>query len=312
MKRRVFRLVTIGLLSSIAAAEPATTPTTQPTNVWTASDFGRLILRPFATAPYPHASRADGWKNSAGSVFTPDHYADSTVGLFVPEGYTPGDAVDLVVYFHGHKNHVSRVIDTFKLEGQIAKAGVNAILVVPQGPLDVPDSGGGKLERDDGGFARFVTEVAAYLKAEGVTRSDHIGTIALAAHSGGYQVTASILHRGGLTDRITDVILLDASYGGLQWFADFAKARPDARIMSFHTKHLDDENIELAALLDKAGVDHRDVAETDLSSATLAPAGVTFISTTLAHDDVPSAKDYLSLCLRTSHLASRPATQPVR
>lgn len=316
MKRRAFGLATIGLMNAIAVGEPttapATEPTTRPMNVWTTNDLGRLMLRPFVTAPYPHTSRADGWKNSVGTVFTPDHYTDSTVGIFVPKGYTPGDAVDLVVYFHGHNNHVSRVIGNFKLEEQLAKSGVIAILIVPQGPLDVPDSGGGKLELDEGGFARFVADVGVYLKAEGITQTDRVGTIALAAHSGGYKVTASILHRGGLTDHITDVILLDASYGGLQWFVDFAKDRPQARVVSFHTKHLDDENVELAALLDKAGVVHRDLAEADLSPAALVPAGVTFVSTALPHNDVPSAKDYLALCLQASHLSKRPTTPPSR
>ena len=307
MKRCVTHLAAIGLLSLTGAAEPTTTTAMQPTNLWKPNDLGKLMLRPFATAPYPHASRAAGWKNSAGTVFAPDHYTDSTVGIFVPNGFKPGGGVNLIVYFHGHRNHVSQVIDTFKLEEQIAKSGVNAILVVPQGPLDVPDSGGGKLEHDDDAFERFVVDVSTYLEAEGITPDNRIGNIALVAHSGGYNVTAAILHRGGLSELIHDVILLDATYGGLQWFADFAAAHPTDRIVSFHTKHLDDENIELAKLLDTAGVAHCEVAEADLSAKTLFGAGAIFISTTLAHNDVPSGKDYLALCLKTSRLAKLPA-----
>lgn len=334
---KLARLCVVVVSSSLAAVamgaamlDPATSPSTAPSSqpstraaevayphdVWLDRPLGRLMFHAFATAPFPHESRADGWKNSAGSVFSADHYRDSTVGLFVPRGYTPGNAVDLVFYFHGHNNHVSRVIDTFKLEAQFAKSAVNAILVVPQGPLDVPDSAGGKLERDDDAFKRFVTDVIAYLKTQGIEKNDRIGNIVLAAHSGGYLVTASILHRGGLTDHITDVVLLDASYGGLQWFAEFAKAQPTARIISFHTKHLDDENLALAGLLEKAGVPHREVAEDDLSSASLSPRGVTFVSTSLAHNDVPSAKDYLAICLAGAQLEKRadtsPVTQPTR
>lgn len=293
------------LLSAQATTQSSTTSTSQPTGVWIERPSGKLMLRPFDTAPFPHASRAEGWTNSAGTQFGAEQYRDSTVGLVVPRGYVPRDAIDLVVCFHGHKTHVSRVIDVFKLEEQIAKSGVNAILVVPQGPLDVPDSGGGKLELDDGGFARFVAEVAAYLHAERITTTDRIGTIALAAHSGGYQVTASILHRGGMNEHITDVILLDASYGGFKWFVDFAKSKPAARIVSFHTEHLDKRNAEFAGLLDQAGVAHRDVAEADVSAVKLSERGVTFVSTKLAHKEVPSVKHYLSLSLSGSQLSKR-------
>lgn len=306
MKRSLLTLTAMICLASAAFAEPATQPATQPMNVWINSDLGKTMFHPFATAPFPHPSRADGWTNSAGTKFGPEHYQDSTVALFVPRGYTPGDRVDLVFYFHGHVNHVSKAIEQFGLREQIVKSGVNAILVLPQGPYDAADSSDGKLERDDGGFARFVAEVTAYLKAEGVTTTDRIGNIAVAPHSGGYQVTASLLHRGGLNDHITDVFLLDASYGGLQWFSDFAKEKPGARLVSFHTKHLDDENVEMAKLMDKDGVAHRDLPEADMSPTTIAPVGVTFISTTLAHNDVPTGKDYLALLLKTSQLSKMP------
>jgi hypothetical protein len=314
MKRRAVSLAAVGLLvSAVAGAGPHTTPATLPTTPatlpatrpavgWTAGEFGRLTLRPFATAPFPHPSRAGGFASAAGTFPAADHYADPTVGLFVPTGFAPGEATDYVVYFHGHRNRVANVIPHFRLQEQVAKAGANAVLVVPQGPLDAPDSGGGKLELDDGGFARLLADVAGFLKAEGVAKTERVGTVALAAHSGGYKVVASILHRGGLTDHVGDVVLLDASYGNLDWFADFAKGWPDGRLLSFHTRHLDRQNAALAGLLDRAGVGHRALDERDVSAAALAPRGVTFVPTTLAHDDVPSGKDYLAAALASSRL----------
>ena len=308
MKRCLVALAAIGCTSAVAPAEPASTPVstpapaTRPADGWVRHEQGRLLLRPFATAPFPHASRADGYTSAAGRFPAAEHYRDSTVGLFVPTGFTPGDATDFVVYFHGHRNHVANAIPHFKLEAEVAKAGVNAVLVVPQGPYDVPDSGGGKLELDDGGLARFLADVAGFLRAEGLAKSDRVGNVVLAPHSGGYKVTASALHRGGLTDHVSDVLLLDASYGNLDWFVEYAKARPDGRLVSFHTKHLDAKNAELAGLLDKAGVAHRDVKEADVSAAGLAARGVTFVSTTLPHDEVPSGKDYLAAALASSRL----------
>lgn len=294
----------IALLSCSLLALVAAAPATQPAT-WTDSPLGRRVLRPFAAAPYPHPSRKTGF-TAADKRYGPEFYWDSTVGLFVPRGYRAGDTVDYVVHFHGHKNHVTNVFERFALEEQIDKSGVNAILIVPQGPLDAPDSGGGKLELDENGFARLIDEVTTYLKAERVIHTDRVGHVALSAHSGGYKVTAGVLHRGGLGDRITDVALLDASYGGLDSFAEFAAAHADARIVSFHTKHLDAANEKLKAACTQASVPTREVAEADVSDATLAPrGGVTFVATTLPHDGVPSARDYLATVLRTSRLEKR-------
>ena len=296
------QLIVTSLLALIAAA-----PSTQPgANVWTESSLGRRMLRAFDAAPYPHASRAEGFTNSVGAHFGAAQYQDATVGLFVPRGYRAGDAVDYVVHFHGHRNSVDKVFEQYALADQLVKSGVNAILIVPQGPKDAPDSGDGKLELDDGGFARLIDEVTKYLNAEHVIHTDRVGHVALSAHSGGYNVASAILKRGGMNDRVTDVALLDATYGGLDSFVAFAKDRGDARIVSFHTKHLDAANVKLGAACTRASVTTREVVEADVSAATLAPrGGITFVATTLPHDGVPSAKDYLALVLKTSRLERR-------
>ena len=77
--------------------------------------------------------------------------------------------------------------------------------------------------------------------------------------------------------------------------------------MSFHTRHLDDENATLKSLLDEKHVPYRDVAERELNEATATARGVTFVATTRPHDAVP---EYLTLTLRTSALAQRPTTRP--
>jgi hypothetical protein len=268
---------------------------------WQKTPDGDILLRPFANAPYPHKSRENGFKGSK-ETFGPEHYADSTVGIVIPAGYKPGDAVDYVVHFHGHMNHVSNVLTKYKLPQQLVAAKVNAILLVPQGPGDAADSGGGKLELDPGAFAKLIEEVTAYLKAEGKINTTNVGHIVLAAHSGGYKVTAAILHHGGMPEHITDVLLLDASYGSLEWFADWCKSSPaDHRLVSLFTDHLADENQAIMKLLDQAGVKYRQLDEPKLSDEQLTARGPVFMHTKGPHDQVPI--DYFGRLVGTSSLS---------
>jgi hypothetical protein len=288
--RVVIVVVAIPLTTQAAPAAP---PTGAP---WQKTPEGDVILRPFANAPYPHKSRENGFKGSK-TTYGPEHYADSTVGIVIPAGYQPGDRVDYVVHFHGHMNHVSNVLTKYKLPEQLAAAKTNAILLVPQGPTDAADSGGGKLELDPGGFAKLIEEVTAYLKAEGKIKTSSVGKIVLAAHSGGYKVTAAILHHGGMSEHVTDVLLLDASYGSLEWFADWCKASPDHRLVSLFTDHLADENQALMKQLDQANVKYRQLDEQKLTDDQLIARGPVFMHAKGPHDQVPI--DYFGRLVKT-------------
>lgn len=293
----------LALTAALLVSSTALAQTSKPT--WTKTPDGQTILRPFENAPYPHPSRENGFK-----TFPRDsHYVDSTVGIFIPADYRAGDTVDFVVHFHGHKNHVSKVFEQYKLPQQLVAAKVNAILVVPQGPKDAADSGDGKLELDKNGFAKLIDEVVEYLNREGKIHTKNVGKIVLSAHSGGYKVLASILDHGGMADHITDALLLDASYGNLEWFANWAKADPtNHRLVSLFTDHLADENQQIMALLDKADVKYRRLDEPKAKDDDFAARGVTFMHTKGPHDQVPV--DYFGRLVKTSALAatSKPAT----
>jgi methylmalonyl-CoA mutase cobalamin-binding subunit len=269
---------------------------------WTDTPEGQVLLRPFAAAPYPHPSREAGLQSANGTFPRDPHYVDSTVGIVIPKNYVKGENVDYVVHFHGWSNHVGPVIKQYKLAEQLAASGANAILLVPQGPKNARDSGCGKLELDPGGFERLIAEVTAFLKSEGKLSTDRVGKILLSAHSGGYKVTARILHHGGLTDRISDVVLLDASYGNLEDFVTYATAQKDARLLSFHTQDLDDENARLRAMVETAGLQTRTLPEDLLGPDTLTPRGVSFIPTKLGHNEVPMKSEYFRRALTTSAL----------
>jgi hypothetical protein len=272
---------------------------------WQPSDDGELLLRKFDTAPFPHASRKDGFKTQATTYPVEPHYTDSAIGIFIPAQFKPGETTDFVVHFHGHLNHVEQVFTQFDLQHQMHKSGVNAILLVPQGPRDAGDSGGGKME-DPGGFERMMRDVAKFLNTSGKAPTANIGRITLTAHSGGYRAVSFILRAGGLRDNVTDVLLFDATYGQLDGFADFCKLGGQRRLISIFTEHLADENVELMAMLQKGDVPFVITMEADLKPEMIARRGATFIHTTeLAHNDVVSKRDYFSLFVSTGAVVAR-------
>lgn len=277
---------------------------------WTERDAGRVILRPFATAPYPHVSREKGWTNRAGKVFGAEHYQDSTIGIFVPDGYRPGEVLDVVVHFHGHGSNVAKNLDDFQLCRQFADSGVNAVLIMPQGPKNVPDSGGGRLELEQGAFAAMLEDVRKFLVDEKVTAAGRVGRVVITSFSGGYKVAAAVLEIGGIEHdqqlpEITDVLLFDSSYGSLERFSRFAAAAGGSRLVSIYTEHLRDENEVIRKLVLEAGLRPREVGEPVNGRELLIGPGVIFISTGLKHFEVPMKSGYFRRLLETSGLAAR-------
>jgi hypothetical protein len=264
--------------------------------LWKTSDYGDLALVPFASAPFPHSSRDQGYK--AGDKFYPrdPYYTDSTVGVFIPKNFKPTAHINFVIHFHGWNNHVEHVFEQYNLAKQMQMSGLNAVLLVPQGPRDAPDSNDGKLQNDQGSLTAFVNEVISFLAKEGrISSKATLGHIALTAHSGGYLVTTYIVDRKELADKITDVILFDATYGGLPAFADYCAADKRRRLISICTEHLGHENARLIALLLKRHVQPRVLLEEDLTDAEVAKRGpLIVLTTTLEHDDTVSKRDYFA------------------
>ncbi|HEY3782082.1 MAG TPA: hypothetical protein VGL56_13440 [Fimbriimonadaceae bacterium] len=174
-------------------------------------------------------------------------------------------------------------------------SGLNAVLIVPQGPKDAPDSNDGKLQFDQGSLTALLNEALTFLAKEGrISPTATLGQVALTAHSGGYLVTTYILDRKELYDKITDVILFDATYGGLPAFADYA-ATAGHRLISICTEHLGHENARLIALLQKRHVEPRVMFEEDVTDADVAKRGpLIVLRTTLEHDETVSKRDYFA------------------
>lgn len=277
-----------------------------PETPWQRSGNARIAIVELDSAPFPHRSRADGYTNRKGEHFPAEaHYSDRSVGIVVPAGYRASDAIDFVVHFHGHRNNVANVIKQFDLVRQLDLSGRNAILVIPQGARDAPDEAFGKIE-DENGLRNLLNDVAAVLHRDDVTTNATIGKVVITAHSGGYWPAACSVERGGLGDRITDVLLFDATYGGLESLANFAAGATGRRLVSIFTSHLADRNYILLTLLRARKLDFDLLIDGALTPEQLQPRRSIFIQTRdLSHDDVVSKRDYFALFLRTSDLPAR-------
>jgi hypothetical protein len=296
----------LGGLAAIAAAGPAVlaradAPAPSPSP---AGPPGRTIMQPFATAPFPHASRANGHDYQGKHYDAATYYSDSTVGIYVPSYFRPGAKVDLIVHFHGWNNHVATVFTHYRLREQLEASGRNAILIVPQGPKDAPDSGDGKLELDTGGFARFIADVAAYLASSGITQSTSVGKIVLTAHSGGYGATGGILTRGGLNAQITDVLLFDALYGYFDAFTNWVAGGRSRHFISLYTTYTAVDNAHVMAKMQGPQPNLVVLDDSTLTLAHLQTREPTFIYSDVAHDDLLQKFNWFALFLQTTALSA--------
>jgi hypothetical protein len=265
---------------------------------------GKTFMPSLPSAPYPDPSRANGHVYEGVLYSAALHYSDSTVGIYVPPQFRPTPAINVIVHFHGWKNHVAEVFRRYRLREQLDASGLNAVLVVPQGPKDSPDSGFGKLELDNDGFLRFVNDVLHYLAANGYPVVASARRIALTSHSGGYGGAGGVLTRGGMNESITDVILFDSAYGYFDAFASWERGAPARHLMSLFTDDTATGNAILAA---KVQAPAPNIFMRDASVMTLAELETrlpTFIVTTkVAHDELLQQLNWFELFLKTTALA---------
>ena len=267
--------------------------------------IGTTIVTTSDHAMFPHPKRANGHVYEGKSYPADPHYSDRTVVIFVPKGFRPGETTDLVFYFHGWRNNVDRTLATFRVAEQLAASGVNAVLVLAEGPKDAPDSFGGKLE-EAGVFSELVSDVLSTLKERGVIETPRPGSIVLAGHSGAYRVISFILLRGGLTSNVREVYLFDALYGQVEkfaWWVDHERGRlvvvhtPEGGTRAQTLDFLDD--------LRAWGIPFAEVPESAVTAELLRKNRLVFIESPLAHDDVVAAREQLRTYLETGALGRR-------
>jgi hypothetical protein len=278
-------------------------PLRAATNSLDFTDYGRLMTTQFVCAPFPHASRTNGHRYQGAHFPASVHYSDSTVAVFVPMKFRLEDGVDVVIHFHGWKNSVEGTLRQFELIEQFTASGRNAVLVVPEGPKNAPDSSGGKLE-DAGGFSRFVAELEAMLGRDLRAGTNvAVRRVILSGHSGGYKVMAAILDRGGLRDRISEIWIFDGLYADADKFQAWT-ARGAGRLLNIYTNGggTKDDSEAMMQWMQTRRVKFLAGEDSGVSDGALRTNRVIFLHSDLGHSDVIMKRRTFQRFLETSVL----------
>ncbi len=162
-------------------------------------------------------------------------------GIFVPQGYRPQPAVDVLLYLHGHhkgrpeltiRQYWQRRIDpTADLRERLDQTRKNVILVAP---TLGPTSGAGRLVRP-GGFGWYVDQVLAALGKFGPHRGSvpRLGSLVLACHSGGgWPMRVLATSKDPVAAHVRECWGFDCLYnrGDEDAWAGWARSHPDAKL----------------------------------------------------------------------------------
>jgi hypothetical protein len=274
-------------------------------------EWGTTYWGSFKNAPFPDEGKK--YSDDSIALFVPEHFCPVLIGVKEKrkKGWTSERfecwskarwaelkkkkgvkarrhaQVDYVVHFHGHSNTVAKAMANHKLPEQFAMSLQNAILVVPQGPVNAIDSYAGKLETR-GGFKRMMEEVHALLQDQHVIgRKQKIGRLILSSHSGGYRAAASCLKLGGL--EVSELFLFDSLYGYTEVFFSWITGSRSRRLIDVYFRDKPTaRSKELMAMLRKAGVRYASFTEKEMTDEgfkriQLARERVIFVNTDLGH-----------------------------
>ncbi|MCX6145250.1 MAG: hypothetical protein NTZ35_18760 [Ignavibacteriales bacterium] len=296
MKRILVAFLVLSLLPFLLFAQ-------EPSKRFT--EYGEFLIAHLSSAPFPHPFRAAGHTYQKQLYPADKHYSDSSVALFIPRGFRQTEAIDLVVYLHGWRNNIDTTLSKYKLPQQLYESGKNAILVVPEGPRNAPDSYAGKLE-DTGGLKRFVADVVDFLFQESKIKTRSIGKIILSGHSGGGEGIAFALMRGGIPEKVREVYLFDALYGDAEKFTYWID-RFNGKLINIYTDSGGTKWDTEALMEDLAGwgIPYRSQEERAAAPSDLHDNRLVFIHTDLEHDMVVSARMQLREYLKASGLSNR-------
>jgi beta-lactamase class A len=221
---------------------------------WTRVPGGSWAIYRSAASPFPHPARAGGFVRDDGTRYPWfPHYADSSVVVFVPEGFRElPEGSNLIVHFHGHLGDNLGVLERDSMVQAMTAQKINALLVLAQGPYRARDSFGGKME-DPGGFRRLVEDVLTTMQREKIVADTKINRVCVSGFSGGYRPAAYVLDRGGVSNKVTDVFLYDALYANADFFRTWL-LNGKGHLFGAYTDHLAKEYEDFAASVrDRAG-----------------------------------------------------------
>lgn len=202
----------------------------------TASTSATVRVRAPAPAPgpapdAPAGSTRHAWIAATTLAQPPVPLAEGVAGVVahVPEGLDAAQPLHLVLFFHGSDQCIAQIA----MGGDVVckpgarpdvgaglawrhdDAGTASIFAAPQFAL----WGGGTPGRmaESGYFRSFVEELLGRTFAPGLggpKTLDDLADVTIVAHSAGHIPLAAVLDRGGLDDKVKNVVLLDALYDG--------------------------------------------------------------------------------------------------
>ena len=215
------------------------------------------------TMPAPSGGRpfievgADGRRfhrtNQGRVLWEDERYSDPRVLLHIPKGFDIRRPGLIVLYFHGHRANLRQ--DVFmrqRVPWQVSMSRTNAVLVAPQFAVNASDSSIGKLWQR-GSLRQLINESAErFANMHGDPRSEATFAelpVVIVAYSGGFAPAAWAIRNGDLGRRLRGVVLLDAAYGDMNVFADWAARTPHGFLVSTHTRSTEGRNQDLKASL---------------------------------------------------------------
>jgi hypothetical protein len=210
-----------------------------------------------------------------GRVYWEDErYNDPRVLLHIPKGFDIRRPSLMVLYFHGHRANLRQ--DVFmrqRVPWQVSMSRTNAVLVAPQFAVNASDSSAGKLWQR-GGLRQFIDEAAGRLATmHGDPRSEASFAelpVVIVAYSGGVGPAAWAIRNGDLGRRLRGIVLLDAAYGEMNVFADWAARQPNGFLVSTYTSSTEGRNKELKAVLTERGLTVQDAVPARLEPGNVA------------------------------------------
>ena len=256
------------------------------------SRAAKLELVAFKASPFPYEGQPPGRDNPfldveqdgrrghtarGGNIYWEDTtYSDRRTLIFIPKGFDPARPGLMIVYFHGNQSALVR--DVWRRQQvplQVARSGLNAVLLAPQFAVDALDSSAGQFW-EPGAFRRYLEEAAMHLarlhgNPWGSPLFDALGVV-IVAYSGGYYPAAWGIRHGGVGDRARGIVMLDALYGEMDTYLRWIERREAAFFFSAYARSAREENAAFQKLLAE-----RNIEFATAMPAKLAPGSVTFL-----------------------------------
>ena len=273
--------------------------------VWAvnAAGAGKKALVAFSVSPFPYRGDIPGQGKPfldvdtngrrghtsprGGVLWENETYSDKRVLLYIPPTFDSHKPAVLVLFFHGNQVLLER--DVEKRQGvlrQLANSRLNAVFVAPQFAVNALDSSAGTFWQP-GTVSQFLDEAASRLVGldGGKTPKSVFASmpVVIVAYSGGYLPAAYSLSGGGLGQRLSGLVLMDAVYGEIDKFADWIAHKPaKSFVFSAFSESSREANGQLQSMLQQRGVG----TQSGVLSK-LAPGNIVFMSAgaNLVHND---------------------------